>query len=261
MRIGSESIRAKNEQSQGLIAHRGNGQAAAGQEDLFAEFSAVLDKIAVQLSLNDKFPFDSMVLALQDASPPPRKNEETRPREEKAGFENEASVEKIVPVDLNEVEDDTGRRAEDLNDEEAAQEVEESEPVREAQGEDDQVREEATEVQGDDGEANEEEVIEEGVIEEEVIEEGVIEEEVIEEEVIEEEGAYRVAKRLQAVLLNGKGKSSGEISEVLSLPRSCVSDWLRNYEQYGDESMETKDFLRAIVLDDRVGYHQIKKFY
>jgi transposase len=53
----------------------------------------------------------------------------------------------------------------------------------------------------------------------------------------EQDGAYRVAKRLQAVLLNSRGHSSGELASLLSAPRSKVSEWLLNYEQYGVEGL------------------------
>jgi len=53
----------------------------------------------------------------------------------------------------------------------------------------------------------------------------------------EREGAYRVAKRLQAVLLNSKGSSSGELASILGAPRSRVSEWLANYEAYGVEGL------------------------
>ena len=53
----------------------------------------------------------------------------------------------------------------------------------------------------------------------------------------EREGAYRVAKRLQAVLMNSKGSSSGELASILSAPRSRVSEWLANYEAYGVEGL------------------------
>lgn len=50
-------------------------------------------------------------------------------------------------------------------------------------------------------------------------------------------GAYRVARRIRAVILNHKGKTSGEISNILKTPRSRVSEWLKNYEQYGYEGL------------------------
>lgn len=53
----------------------------------------------------------------------------------------------------------------------------------------------------------------------------------------EADGAYRVAKRLQAVLLNSDGCSSGEIAAVLQAPRSKVSQWLSDYEEFGHEAL------------------------
>ena len=53
----------------------------------------------------------------------------------------------------------------------------------------------------------------------------------------ESDGAYRVAQRLHAVLLNHDGGTSGEISRVLRKPRSCVTDWLKNYERFGYEGI------------------------
>jgi transposase len=53
----------------------------------------------------------------------------------------------------------------------------------------------------------------------------------------ERDGAYRVAKRLQAVLLNSGGHASGELASLLSAPRSKVSEWLSNYEEYGVEGL------------------------
>jgi transposase len=53
----------------------------------------------------------------------------------------------------------------------------------------------------------------------------------------EMDGAYRVAKRIHAVLLNHKGKTSGEISELFSAPRSCVKQWLADYEAHGYEGL------------------------
>ena len=53
----------------------------------------------------------------------------------------------------------------------------------------------------------------------------------------EQEGVYRVAKRLQAVLLNSEGRSSGELASILRAPRSKVSEWLANYEAYGIEGL------------------------
>ena len=53
----------------------------------------------------------------------------------------------------------------------------------------------------------------------------------------EQQGIYRVAKRLNAVLLNSKGQSSGELASLLGTPRSRVSEWLANYERYGIEGL------------------------
>jgi transposase len=53
----------------------------------------------------------------------------------------------------------------------------------------------------------------------------------------EQDGAYRVARRLRAVVLNAEGRSSGEIAAVLKSPRSKVSDWLARYETYGIDGL------------------------
>jgi len=53
----------------------------------------------------------------------------------------------------------------------------------------------------------------------------------------EQEGEYRVAKRLHATVLNGQGRTSGEISVLLPAPRSKVSEWLSNYEAHGVEGL------------------------
>ena len=53
----------------------------------------------------------------------------------------------------------------------------------------------------------------------------------------ERDGAYRVAKRLQAVILNSEGRTAGELSQILKAPRSKVSEWLARYEQYGVEGL------------------------
>jgi transposase len=52
----------------------------------------------------------------------------------------------------------------------------------------------------------------------------------------EKDGQYRVAKRIHAVLLNCEGKTSSNIAHTVMAPRSKVSLWLSNYEQYGYES-------------------------
>ena len=53
----------------------------------------------------------------------------------------------------------------------------------------------------------------------------------------ERDGAYRVAKRLHAVVLNGEGRTSGEIADILKAPLSGVSEWLRRYEVCGYEGI------------------------
>lgn len=52
-------------------------------------------------------------------------------------------------------------------------------------------------------------------------------------EAAERDGAYRVAKRLHAILLNAQGRTSGEVCRILGAPRSAVSDWLRNFDEHG----------------------------
>ena len=53
----------------------------------------------------------------------------------------------------------------------------------------------------------------------------------------EADGEYRVAKRVHAVLLNADGRSSGEIAGILQAPRSKVSQWLSDYEEFGQEAL------------------------
>jgi hypothetical protein len=53
----------------------------------------------------------------------------------------------------------------------------------------------------------------------------------------ERDGAYRVAKRLQAVILNSEGHSSGELARILKAPRSKVSEWLARYQSHGVEGL------------------------
>ena len=53
----------------------------------------------------------------------------------------------------------------------------------------------------------------------------------------EVDGAYRVAKRIHAVLLNDAGETSGEIAQLLQAPLSRVSHWLRDYEEQGYEGL------------------------
>lgn len=68
----------------------------------------------------------------------------------------------------------------------------------------------------------------------------------------EADGAYRVAKRLHAVLLNNDGCSSGNIAAILEAPRSKVSQWLSDYEQFGHEGLlEGQRSGRPAQLDDQ----------
>jgi transposase len=49
----------------------------------------------------------------------------------------------------------------------------------------------------------------------------------------ERDGAYRVAKRLRAVVLNSEGYTSGELASILPASRSKVSAWLQRYQTGG----------------------------
>jgi transposase len=51
------------------------------------------------------------------------------------------------------------------------------------------------------------------------------------------DGAYRVARRIHAVVLSNDGLTSGEIAETLRAPRSRASEWLRNCERHGYEGL------------------------
>ena len=53
----------------------------------------------------------------------------------------------------------------------------------------------------------------------------------------ERDGAYRVAKRLQAVVLNSEGCTSGELAHLLAAPRSRVSEWLARYQAFGVDGL------------------------
>ena len=53
----------------------------------------------------------------------------------------------------------------------------------------------------------------------------------------ERDGAYRVAKRLQAIVLNSEGRTSGELAEILKAPRSRISEWLSRYAGHGVEGL------------------------
>src|ERR1039457_6760655 len=53
----------------------------------------------------------------------------------------------------------------------------------------------------------------------------------------ERDGAYRVAKRLQAVVRNSEGQTSGELARILRAPRSKVSEWLQRYQTDGVDGL------------------------
>lgn len=53
----------------------------------------------------------------------------------------------------------------------------------------------------------------------------------------ERDGAYRVAKRLRAVVLNSEGHTSGELARILQAPRSKVSEWLQRYQSEGVDGL------------------------
>ena len=53
----------------------------------------------------------------------------------------------------------------------------------------------------------------------------------------ESDGAYRVARRIHAVILNSDGRTSGDVASTLMVGRSRVSDWLRGYERHGFEAL------------------------
>ena len=53
----------------------------------------------------------------------------------------------------------------------------------------------------------------------------------------EHDGAYRVAKRLQAVVLNSEGRTSGDLARILKAPRSKGSEWLARYQTQGVEGL------------------------
>ncbi len=53
----------------------------------------------------------------------------------------------------------------------------------------------------------------------------------------ERDGAYRVAKRLRAVVLNSEGNTSGELAKILQAPRSKVAEWLQRYQTSGIDGL------------------------
>jgi transposase len=53
----------------------------------------------------------------------------------------------------------------------------------------------------------------------------------------EQSNEYRVAKRIHAVLLNNSGHSSGSISNLIHSHKSKVSEWLKNYDEFGYDAL------------------------
>ena len=51
------------------------------------------------------------------------------------------------------------------------------------------------------------------------------------------DGARRVSERIRAILLNHDEKTSGEISSIIKVSRSRVSEWLKTYEQQGIDGL------------------------
>ena len=47
------------------------------------------------------------------------------------------------------------------------------------------------------------------------------------------DGAYRVAARLHAIVLNMEGKTAPQIADILKVHRSKVSIWVRNWQEAG----------------------------
>lgn len=63
--------------------------------------------------------------------------------------------------------------------------------------------------------------------------------------------AYKVVKRIHAVLLNHDTNTSGEIAKVLMTSRSAVSEWLKLYAEQGfDALMEGRRDGRPSRLSD-----------
>ena len=72
----------------------------------------------------------------------------------------------------------------------------------------------------------------------------------------ERDGAYRVARRLRAVILNAEGRTSSELADILQSPRSKVSEWLSRYEAYGVEGL-LEGYSRQRSGGLRIGYRDM----
>lgn len=52
-----------------------------------------------------------------------------------------------------------------------------------------------------------------------------------------QDGAYRVSRRLHAIVLNMEGYTAPEIANILKVHRTNVSIWLRNWDQEGFDAI------------------------
>ncbi len=65
------------------------------------------------------------------------------------------------------------------------------------------------------------------------------------------DGAYRVSKRIHAILLNNDENTSGDISKILKTSRSKVSEWLKIFDEQGvDGLLEGERSGRPCLLTD-----------
>jgi transposase len=65
------------------------------------------------------------------------------------------------------------------------------------------------------------------------------------------DGAHRVSARINAILLNSDKRTSGEISNILKISPSAVSDWLKTYAALGVHGlMEGKRSGRPSLMTD-----------
>ena len=51
------------------------------------------------------------------------------------------------------------------------------------------------------------------------------------------DGAYRVSRRIQSVLLNSEGNSSGNVARIVGASREKVSEWLKIYAHQGIDGL------------------------
>ncbi|MBZ5728181.1 MAG: helix-turn-helix domain-containing protein [Acidobacteriia bacterium] len=82
----------------------------------------------------------------------------------------------------------------------------------------------------------------------------------------EQDGAYRVARRLQAVVRNSEGQTSSELARILKAPRSKVSEWLHRYQTEGVDGLlegyrsgrpsELTDKHWALIFTDEASFRQ-----